>query len=183
MVAAGGSTRLGQPKQALELDGQTLLERAVAAAAAVTGDRVICVLGAWQPEAPPACRTVVNGRWRDGMARSLVAGLAEVPATAGVLVTLCDQPAVGSAQLEKLLRLYRREPESIVAADYGDRAGVPAVFPAHLRSRLMALRGDRGARELLRDPALTLRRVSMPEAVLDIDTPADWERYRQRLNP
>ncbi|MEM7706124.1 MAG: nucleotidyltransferase family protein [Pseudomonadota bacterium] len=176
VVAAGGSNRLGRPKQALELNGLTLLERAVTAAQEVVGDRVVCVLGAWQPPTPLPCLTVLHERWRDGMASSLVAGLQEVPSAASTLITLCDQPAVGAEQLEKLLRAHRRQPASIVAADYGDRAGVPAVFPAHLRERLLSLSGDRGARDLLSDATLTQLRIPMPEALLDIDTPGDWAR-------
>ena len=128
-------------------------------------------------------RVVQNLRWPEGMATSLRAGLAAVPRTAkAVLVMLVDQPHVDAASIKRLLSAWRRRPGVPAAARYDARVGVPAVLPRKNWRDLKALHGDQGARALLRSrEALTL--VDMPEAALDIDTPADVEKLRRATQP
>jgi CTP:molybdopterin cytidylyltransferase MocA len=117
------------------------------------------------------------------MATSLRAGLAAAPRTAkAVLVMLVDQPQVDARAIKRLLTAWRRRPGVPAAARYDARVGVPAVLPRKNWRNLKALRGDQGARALLRSrEALTL--VDMPEAALDIDTPADAEKLRRATQP
>jgi len=177
VLAAGGSRRLGRPKQALPLGSETLLRHAVEQAISVTPGKVVCVLGAHVPEAPLPCITCLNPLWQTGMASSLAAGVEAVPAGVGILITLCDQPGVTTPQLALLLETYRKNPERPVAACYGGKAGVPAVFPPQARTPLLSLSGDQGARTLLRSAGLDLETVKMPEAALDIDTDDDWNQW------
>jgi CTP:molybdopterin cytidylyltransferase MocA len=117
-------------------------------------------------------RIVANRDWKQGMATSLRAGLSAVPrGTRAALVLLVDQPRVDAAALRRLVAAWRRRPGVPAAARYAGRAGVPAVLPRRLWRAVHALRGDEGARALLRDRGVTL--VEMPEAALDVDTPAD----------
>ena len=186
LLAAGGSRRLGQPKQLVRHRGRALLLHAVAAArGALPGAPVIVVIGACALRVRAVlkrarCRALVvaNPRWQEGMATSLRVGLAAAPRTArAALVLLVDQPHVGAAQVARLLRAWRRRPGLTAAARYDNRLGVPAVLPRRRWRALKALRGDQGARALLRggEPS-TL--VDMPEAALDIDTPADLRGLR-----
>lgn len=124
----------------------------------------------------PDVRCVLNPRWEAGLATSLHAGLRALPAdTDAVLLTLVDQPDVDAAALRRLLAAWRRRPGLPAAALYSGGAGVPAVFPRALWAALHAVRGDAGARAVLRaSQALTL--VAMPEASFDVDTPADLAR-------
>jgi molybdenum cofactor cytidylyltransferase len=125
----------------------------------------------------PAARIAYNARWRDGMAGSLRAGVRAVPAgTAAVLVTLVDQPRVDARALRRVVAAWRRRPGRAAAAHYSGRSGVPAVLPRALWRAVRELEGDAGARALLRDARVT--RVEMPEAELDVDTPADRDRLR-----
>ncbi len=121
-------------------------------------------------------RVVDNSRWREGMATSLQAGLAVAgdSAAKAALVMLVDQPLVGPAAIARLVSAWRRRPAVPAAARYEGRTGVPAVLPRRHWRALKSLRGDEGARALLRGPATTL--VDMPEAGLDVDTPADLRR-------
>jgi CTP:molybdopterin cytidylyltransferase MocA len=123
--------------------------------------------------AVPYAISVSNSRWSEGLATSLKAGLAAVPTRAtAILVMLVDQPNVDSRALLKLLAAWRRRPGLPAAAHYAGHPGVPAVLPRRYFKAVRSLRGDQGARALLRGAsALTL--VAMPEAALDIDTPAD----------
>jgi nicotine blue oxidoreductase len=117
-------------------------------------------------------RIVSNPGWKQGMATSLRAGLGAVPrGTQAALVLLVDQPRVDAAELTRLVAAWRRHPGVPAAARYAGRAGVPAVLPRRYWRAARALRGDEGARALLRDRSVTL--VEMPEAALDVDTPAD----------
>jgi len=86
-------------------------------------------------------------------------------------VLLVDQPRVDAAALHRLLVAWRRRPGVPAAARYAGRAGVPAMLPRRHWRAARALRGDEGARSLLRGVQVTL--VDMPEAALDVDTPED----------
>lgn len=179
VLAAGASTRFGSPKQLVRIGGRPLLHTVVTRAAEVTGNALIVVLGAGAAELAPLLKhspgaVVVNRHWREGLASSIRAGVARLPATcAGVLLVLADQAAVTSDDLKRLAGTWRRRPRCIAAALYGGTTGVPAIFPRSSFTQLAALRGDSGARELLRRSADRLLRVPMPSAELDIDTPED----------
>ena len=187
MLAAGGSRRLGTPKQLLRYRMRPLLVRAVAAArTALPRAPLVVVIGAHAlrlrlvlRRAEPGARIVTNSSWRDGMATSLRAGLVAVPRTKrAVLVLLVDQPRVDAAAIERLVTAWRRHPGRLAAARYDGRAGVPAILPHRYWRTAKALQGDRGARALLRD-AQNPTLVEMPEAALDIDTPSDVDAMRR----
>lgn len=185
VLAAGGSSRLGRPKQLARRGARTLLERAVEAAAAATGRRVVVVVGAegrrlraLLARAHPAgaVDVVHHPGWRSGLAGSLRRGLSAVPADArAVLFVLSDQPLVDAASLERLIAAWRRRPGHAAAARYSGRLGVPAILPRRAFAALRTLAGDEGARKVLAgDPGVTA--VEMPEAAFDVDTPADLAR-------
>jgi molybdenum cofactor cytidylyltransferase len=117
------------------------------------------------------------------MATSLHAGLAAVPRTArAALVLLVDQPRVDAAAITRIVTAWRLRPGVPAAARYDERVGVPAVLPRRYWPALMALQGDQDARALLRGGAAPTL-VDMPEAALDIDTPADVEKLRRGNQP
>lgn len=183
VLAAGGSTRLGRPKQLLRYGGRTLLARAVAAGTRHTATPPVVVLGAERLRLRALlrrerlrCRIAVNARWREGLGSSLAAGIAAVPHAAdAVLVLLVDQPAVTAAALTRLVAAWRRRPRVAAAARYAGRVGVPAVLPRALIREAKRLGGDVGARELLR-ARRTLTLVDLPEAAFDVDTEEDAAR-------
>ena len=191
VLAAGGSSRLGAPKQLLRIRGRRLLSRAIHAAEAVTPGRVVVVIGAERLRIRslirrhhPGTHTVDNARWAQGMAGSLQAGLAVLPgrATAAMLL-LSDQPAVVEASLRRLIRAWRRRPGKAAAAAYGGVLGVPAILPRTLWKDARRLSGDRGARRLLRPGRAVTTVVDLPEAAWDIDTRGDLQRQRRELPP
>jgi molybdenum cofactor cytidylyltransferase len=179
VLAAGASTRFGSAKQLARVAGRPLLHTAVARAAEVAGSAVTIVLGARAAELTPLlthsqASVVINREWREGMASSIRAGVARLPATCtAALLMLVDQAAVTAEDLKRLVSAWRRQPEYIVAARYGMTTGVPAIFPRTAFSDLAALRGDVGARVLLQRNPDRVVRVPMPSAAIDIDTPED----------
>jgi molybdenum cofactor cytidylyltransferase len=188
LLAAGGSRRLGSPKQLVRLRTRPLLAHALEAAqgALPATARLVVVLGAdalrlraLVRRHAPAAHIAYNARWRDGMAGSLRAGVRAVPpGTAAVLVTLVDQPRVDARALRRLVAAWRRRPGLAAAAHYSGRSGVPAVLPRGYWRALRDLKGDAGARALLQGPRITL--IDMPEATFDVDTPADVARFAKR---
>jgi molybdenum cofactor cytidylyltransferase len=182
VLAAGASTRFGSPKQLADIDGHAMLETVVSRAAALGEVRVTVVLGAEADAVRPSLRdsragVVVNSDYRDGISTSIRAGIERLPAqVAAVMILLGDQAAVTTEDLGRLVGCWKSKPECIVAAQYGDVIGVPAIFPADLLPELAALKGDRGARALISQHRQRVVTVPMPSAAIDIDTVDDLGR-------
>ena len=187
VLAAGGSSRLGEPKQLVRFHGETLMERAIRLAREAGASPVFVVLGADYErmlqalnESPqvsePAVRILINKAWRSGMASSLRLGAsaAERVGADDLLVLGCDQPAVTAQHLQALCAASKRE--HVVASYYWQRRGIPALFPAFAFHALQDLSGDTGARELLQNEAVLT--VPLPAGEFDVDTPEDLERLR-----
>ncbi|MFO0838403.1 MAG: nucleotidyltransferase family protein [Phycisphaerae bacterium] len=188
LLAAGGSTRLGRPKQLLRFQGQSLLGRAASAALASCCRPIVVVLGA---EAD-ACRAeiadlpvsvTINSAWQRGMGSSLRAGLESLRATpsetapfepAAVVLMLVDQPGVDAELLDRLVAAWRETGRPIVASAYEQTLGVPALFSCERFEQLRTLPDDVGARGLIRDaPPSDVAVVEAPQGARDIDTPVD----------
>jgi molybdenum cofactor cytidylyltransferase len=185
VLAAGASTRFGSPKQLVRLNGRPLLHLAVSRAVEIAGQAVTVVLGANAAELAPLLRhtpaaIVINRDWAEGMGSSVRTGIARVPAAAdAALLMLADQPAVTAEDLRRLVGTWRRQPQCIVAAHYAGTAGVPAIFPREDFAALSALRGDAGARTLLKRGGDRVIRVPLQSAAIDIDTPEDLLKLQQ----
>lgn len=178
VLAAGGSARLGTPKQLLRRDGETLLHRTVRVAAATQPLRVIVVMGANHQRfaaelADLAYTPVVNEVWKTGLAGSLRRAAPHVPGAHAALVVGCDQPALGEHHLHALLAGARAAASGSAATGIGDVLGIPAVVPGAWFQDLEA-QGDHGFRDRLRGlPADAVFRLDAPELARDVDTPDD----------
>ena len=183
VLAAGGSTRFGKPKQLLTIHGENIVARAVRSALEAGIDNVLVVLGAFAPSVamfiPPSANVemVVNDNWSAGQSSSLKLGLERAVESnvEGVLIMLADQPSVESESLRRLIRAFDSS-HRIVASKYDGAIGVPAVFGTEFLSELLALEGDRGAGAWIRSRLNQVTTTSMPEAAIDIDVPEDFEK-------
>ena len=183
LLAAGGSTRLGSPKQLLVYRGTTLLRRAAETALATGCRPVVAVLGSGAERlraelAGLDVRPVDNPDWTRGMGTSVRLGTAALDAeTAGALLMLCDQPLVTAAHLTTLVTAFRQQAGAgIVAAAYHDTVGVPVLFSRAYFEELRALPDDAGAKPILRRHRDAVLPVPMPEAAVDIDTREQYKR-------
>jgi len=188
ILAAGGSSRLGRPKQLLRYRGATLIERAVRLARRVAGGGIVVVVGDQRQRLRSLLRRrehrraddgrlriVGNARWAAGLAASLSVGIAAVPPTAqAALILVVDQARLDARDIERLVAAWRRRPSKPAAALYRERAGVPVVMPRRWFSELANLTGDVGARQVLRRLG-DISLVEMPAAAFDVDSPADAE--------
>jgi CTP:molybdopterin cytidylyltransferase MocA len=179
VLAAGGATRFGSAKQLVRIGDRPLLSLIAGRAAEVVGHALLIVLGAQAAELAPLLKhsagsTVVNRDWREGLASSIRTGIARLPPScAGAMLVLADQACVTAEDLRRLAGAWRRQPLCVAAAQYSGSVGAPAIFPRHLFSELSDLRGDSGARVLLKRHADTLVKVPMTSAAFDLDTPDD----------
>lgn len=182
ILAAGASRRLGRPKQAVEFGGRPLLTRAAAAAIDVGCRRVMVVLGhdarTLSGLVPPGAEAIVHPGHAEGLGSTIRAAL-EALRTAveppdGLLLVVCDQPALDSGILRALLGGWDRTGRPYAAAcAYDDTVGTPAVFSPAAFSDLAGLSGDCGARSILRRRDDDVLRVPWPAGGRDVDLPSD----------
>jgi CTP:molybdopterin cytidylyltransferase MocA len=162
----------------VELDGETLIDRAVRVARQADLQPIVVVLqDASLRERLQAAGVdvLLNCNWFEGMATSIVAGVlwAQGKAVSGVVLMTCDQVLLRAEHL----RLLVAEPEQVMGSRYAGRSGIPAYFPASSFADLLQLKGDTGARELLRDSAA----IEAEELAVDIDTEMDLMFVTERL--
>ena len=180
LLAAGGSRRLGRPKQLLTRDGEALVRRVARFAIATAPQRMLVVLGADHARIAPvlaalACEIVVNAAWERGLAGSIAAAHAALRDHAGaVLLSACDQPALAIAHFDALLHGAAQSDAGCAATAYGDALGVPAVVPVAMLAPGDGLAGDRGLGARLRAlPEGACFPLYAPELAFDLDTEDD----------
>lgn len=190
LLAAGTSSRMGQPKQLLVWRGQPLVRYVAATALASRLAGLVIVLGA---EAPAVCaalaglagpvETVQCDAYRTGQAASLRCGLAALPAAAAAaVVLLVDQPLVSAKLVDRLIDAFQADPSALaVVPRYQGRRGNPALLAATLFPELQTLEGDSGARHVLdRHPdQVHWLDLDNPAVVSDIDTPEAYSSLQQ----
>jgi CTP:molybdopterin cytidylyltransferase MocA len=186
VLAAGGASRFGSPKQLAELDGRPLLQHAVDAMLAVAAvDEVVVVLGAEAHRVGEAvdfgaARTVVAEDWADGMAASLRRGVEAVGACDWVVVTLGDQPRVTPQVIAAAIERARAAPAGTAAlrATYDGAPGHPVVLGRAMLPLLATLSGDAGARDLLDGADVMTFEAGRLCNPADVDTPEELEALR-----
>ncbi|MFH8410302.1 NTP transferase domain-containing protein [Streptomyces sp. NPDC018019] len=186
LLAAGGGRRLGgRPKALLDFRGRPLVENAARVLREGGCDPVHIVLGAAAGAVREradlaAYETAENPDWARGMGSSLRVGLASLAGTGAgaALVSLVDQPGIGTAAVARVIAAYERGAD-LVAAAYGGRRGHPVLFGARRWEAVAAgAAGDRGARAYLEENEADLTLVECADVAepYDIDTPRDLFR-------
>jgi len=183
ILAAGGSSRLGFPKQLMLHEGEPLVNRAALAARRAGLDPVIVVLGADSDrvaaaiDPATAVTLVTNDMWQTGQASSLRAGIRSAMAAGSdaVLIMLVDQVLIDEIALRKLIDAFD-EGHRIVASAYHATVGAPALIASEFFLEVIESTGDSGAGRWLRDRKDIVTQVALDDAMIDIDTPADAAR-------
>jgi molybdenum cofactor cytidylyltransferase len=188
ILAAGGSSRMGTVKQLLELDGRSLIGRAVDAARAAQAHPIVVVLGAEAEKvrvqiARYPILTVLNPEWAEGLSSSIRRGVRALldsePDLDALLLAPCDQPAL-SGEIIAQLASFQKSTGRISAARYGGRNGSPAVFGREHFELLQMLTGDEGARGLLNADPDGVVTLDCPALSFDLDTPTDFANWKSR---
>lgn len=191
ILAAGRGSRFGMPKQNLIFQNQTLLQRAITTASASACLPIIVVTGAHADlinysTDTPEVRVVFNTYWEEGMASSIRVGIQTMknyPDVDSALIMLCDQPLVTPSLISEILQERQRSAKSIVACNYSDTIGVPALFHQTVFDELLSLNGQEGAKKVLKNHPNDIATVPFDEGCLDIDTPEDYERLIKDYKP
>ena len=186
ILAAGSSSRLGQPKQNLIYQGQTLLQRAVEAALSLACGPVLVILGANENVIKPTiengpAKIFFNNHWEEGMASSIRLGIVELikvkPAASGLVLMLCDQPFVNADLLQQVIE--NKEECGITACGYNGTTGVPVYLDRFFFDELLLLEGKEGAKKLLSKYEAIVSTVPFPLGNVDIDTIEDIKNLEE----
>lgn len=180
VLAAGGSSRLGAPKQLLPFGHATLLDHVLEVARACSFDQLLCVLGGEADDVRAAVdfqgvEVVQNPAFGEGCSSSIAAALGAVDPRADVLVLMLgDQPGVSQITVRTLLA--GRGEALLAACAYSDGRGHPLAFSREMFSELAALHGDKAVWKLLDRFADQVADIEISGRIPpDVDT---WEDYR-----
>ncbi|MFC0181544.1 molybdenum cofactor cytidylyltransferase [Pseudarcicella hirudinis] len=180
ILAAGNSSRLGQPKQLVFFREQTLIEQVCRTALQISG-KVLVVSGANAVAIEPIIRNtgveiLHNPGWEEGMGSSIRKGVAALaPESDAILILLTDQPFLQLRTLEEMVNIYQNSEKQIVACEYGGKPGVPMLFSKRIFPDLLTLQGDKGAKAFLHKYQKSIAFVPFPEGIIDIDQPSDLD--------
>jgi len=186
ILAAGASRRLGRAKQLVQTEGETLLSRTVRIVLDSGVTTIVVVLGANHESITKAVdlsgvHSVINPDWEQGVASSIRTGVLEIqrldPDSGAVMILACDQPRLTATYLRSMVEAQEGAVEpTIIASEYSGVVGIPAIFPASQFRNLMGLRGDVGAKQILRNSKSAIITFPLAEGELDVDRPADLAR-------
>jgi molybdenum cofactor cytidylyltransferase len=188
ILAAGESSRLGQPKQLVHFRGKSLVRRAADAASEAGCSPITIVLGSDSKEiedelAGTGVAIVKNENWRAGVGTSIRAGvqnsLSQASNLEAIVLLVCDQPFVDARVIKGLIELRQKTSKSIVASAYSGTLGVPALFDRSCFQELRALGNDVGAKSIILSKRERVAEFHFPEGTIDIDTTADLEKLQR----
>jgi molybdenum cofactor cytidylyltransferase len=189
ILAAGNSSRLGNPKQLLSFRGKTLLATTIEAAEQTPCAPVVLVLGAYANEILAAhvdlnINYIINDSWPAGMATSIAAGLSKMidlePNTENVIITVSDQPFVTSSIFQGLLDSWKNTGKNMIASQYAHTIGTPALFNRKYFEQLTLLKGNSGAKHILTRYVDDMTTIPFELGHIDIDTETDYKNLTQQ---
>ncbi len=186
LLAAGPSTRLGQSKQLVRIDGEALVRRVARLLLDLDLDYITVVTGCNADLVEAELEDlqvgiVYNGDWEQGMGGSINCGARNMPpGVDGVLVMVCDQWRLGEADLCRLFNAWKADISRIYVACWDEReafiSGPPVIFPRKLIPELKGIQPGRGARQLIDRHMDIVEFVQMENAAFDLDRPEDLDR-------
>jgi molybdenum cofactor cytidylyltransferase len=184
ILAAGSSSRLGQPKQLLEFKGKSLLFHTVEQAVKVS-NAIVVVTGSNSLEV----ENEINGQkvlisynpdWQKGMGLSVSSGLKRLLLDFSeieyCIISVCDQPYIDANVFSRLIEEQHHTQKGIVASAYAETLGTPVLFAKKYFNDLLIVSGNEGAKKLLQKFKDDVAEISFEEGAVDIDTIGDYEQ-------
>lgn len=186
LLAAGSSIRMGNPKQLIYFKKTPLIVHTLNNLLKSSLDEIILVLGHKHKEIlnrlgtnlPERLKIAINYQHKKGLSSSIKKGVSLLsPATIAVFIFLADQPFIGPGIIDKMIKVYLKDPspDKITASFYGKKRGHPVLFGKAFFKELGRLKGDCGARSILKKYSKKIIKVrfSNPSILLDFDSPED----------
>ena len=191
LLAAGGSSRMGQSKQLLPWGDTTLIEHQIRTLIK-TGSPVNVVLGFDSDHIIPviknyAINICINSNWERGMGSSISFGIEEVtrkfPEAEGVLITLLDQPLINESYFEKMIGTFKPGVQQIIASHSATGwRGVPVIFDKFYFKDLSQLKNDEGAKKIIQQHEKNVVVIEGADALEDIDTPQSYQELLSKYS-
>jgi molybdenum cofactor cytidylyltransferase len=190
ILAAGKSSRMGNIKQLLKIEGKTLIENAIETSMKIEKTSTLCVLGAHAAEIKKKVDmsnvdVTINKDYELGLSSSIISGIKHLQKQKkqfdGIFLLLADQPAIKVAYYQEMVALFSKEKKKIIASKYENGFGVPAIFPKSFIENLLAIKGDKGAKEFLQKNKKEILSPKTLVNLVDIDSPKDYETYLNTL--
>ena len=193
ILAAGESTRFGEPKQLLRLRDKCLLEWVLDAALKSKLNKIVLVLGYAHQKILQSLGeklqhskllVAINPQYEKGQSLSLQTGLSEVKSDyPAVMFLLGDQPMLNAKTINVLLERFWADEKDMCVPIYRGKRKTPAIFRRRLYTQLMSIKGDIGARQLIDDnPDRVLAvEIENPICFFDVDTRQDFERLKKKI--
>lgn len=191
ILAAGESTRFGRPKQLLQLKARCLVEWVLDAALASELSRIILVLGYAHQKIQKALgkklrhaklQIEINPHFQKGQSHSLQVGLSSViDAFPAVMFLLADQPLVDAAAINCLLNKFWSADKDICVPTFRGKRGNPSIFSQKFYKHIMKIKGDIGARQIIKTNPERVLEVELKNSLffLDVDVPEDFEKIKK----
>jgi molybdenum cofactor cytidylyltransferase len=198
LMAAGSSSRLGQPKQLVVISEkqqppQSLLRRQVSIMNSVclsNNAKAFCVLGFQSEQIMknlvgfPSAKNLTlinNDNWSQGLSGSIAKGVSELDNDIdAVLIFLVDQWQLTVDHLTSLISDWQEQPEKIHTAGDGNHLSPPVIFPRSFFKQLVVLSGDKGAKDVLKNNREYVNIKKIPLAFTDLDTPEQLQELNRK---
>ena len=182
ILAAGNSSRMGEPKQLMMYKNKTFLQHIIGEAKSANLEPVICVTG-YQSELITKSITgmgvsiIYNQLWRDGMGTGIAAGIKQLLLSDvdSVILAVSDQPHVSSDLFSSMLALKDQSGKRIVACSYAGTLGTPVLFDRDYFNQLKSLSGNQGAKNIVKLNIPDVCPIEFEKGRIDIDTKEDYE--------
>lgn len=188
ILAAGYSRRLGRPKQFIELNGKLLIQHVVDEAIKADIGRVYVLTG-YQSDTVKTelgkrdIKFIINPQWREGMGSSIRKGVEKVmdEGWAGLIISVCDQPFINAKVFRNLKVHHETSGKGIIYSEYDPGYGPPVYFNGKYFDELLSLKGDWGAKSIIKKHTADTGSISFSDGKLDIDTKEDYFTYMKRI--
>ena len=183
LLAAGSSSRMGQPKMMLPYKNSTLLQHIIDEVKIIKNTTLLVVTGCYhtlieQSLLPQQIPLIKNEQWQAGMGSSIQTGmvylLQHYPAATNVLILVCDQPFITTDLVQEMLAAKESKSKGIIACTYDGAIGTPVLFDKKYFNQLLLLHGTSGAKKLVQQFEADRATVNFPAGIMDIDTPEDY---------
>lgn len=185
ILAAGSSSRLGQPKQLLAYKNSTLLKNTIKQVSSITNAVIIVVTGSNKDLIENELHSLNlkishNPDWQSGMSSSINKGLTDLlvlnPECQSCIFAVCDQPYVSRIIFENLITKYQQTGKGIIASSYSETLGTPVLFDKKYFNQLLALKGQEGAKKIINKFLDDTVSIPFENGNIDIDTPEDYSK-------
>ena len=187
ILAAGNSSRLGEPKQLLNFNGKTLLRNVVNEAIKVT-ESVIVVTGSNHSQISREIedfevKIVENINWDQGMGSSIKIGINQLlnrfSEVQNIIISVCDQPFIEASVFSDLIQMQKISQKGIVASKYSDTLGTPVLFTKKYFEEISKLSGQEGAKKVTQKFKDDIAEIIFEKGAIDIDTQSDYQKLIQ----